>query len=403
MQTIMIVCKGHRNIAGAQMYLKQIAPLFPKEAFVLHFALHRNDGLKFVEEISEKSRTAIVDYDWRHLPFLRAFAAGLKIFRTLKPDLVLFNSPEDRILAPVWAAFVAGVRRRVMVVHWAQSPDELPLFSRKRWAGWPVPSRYAIRTRLIRAIAYRTLNALIFVSQITRDAYVKLYKVPASRCHRIYNGVDTSAYHRPQLREEMRRQLGLSPETCLLLATGNLTEVKGHAYLVAAVQRLVSRGLAVKCFIAGQGELASDLEKQVVQMQLHDHVGLLGYREDIPALLSATDIFCMPSLNEAFGYSLVEAMAAGVPIVASAVGGIPEVVSHGSEGLLVPPADAEALCVAIETLWRQPELRAAMGQRSLDRATRDFDLSIMRGRTKHLFNSLLPMNGNDDRFVSPNC
>jgi glycosyltransferase involved in cell wall biosynthesis len=389
MKKILIVCKGHRNIAGAQLYLKHICSLFRKKDVELYFALHRADGLKFIEAISEKSDTEIVEYDWRHLSFYRSFKAGLKICREVKPDLILFNSTEDQIFAPIWAAFIAKVPRRALVVHWAQAASDLPVFSKKLWAWFPVPSRYAIKKRLSRGFGYHTLDALVFVSRVTQDAYVKLYRVPRTKCHTIYNGVESGLYYRPQLRQESRRRLKVSSDECLLLATGNLTEVKGHGYLISAVHELISHGMKVKCCIAGQGELESALKKQIEKLRLNDKVTLLGYRNDIPALLSATDIFCMPSLNEAFGFSIVEAMAAGLPIIASAVGGIPEVVSDGQDGMLVPAGDVEALAAAIEKLWHQRDLRIKMGRESFAKAAQRFDLAIMLRNTKRLFDSLL--------------
>ncbi|MBI5897273.1 MAG: glycosyltransferase, partial [Desulfobacterales bacterium] len=198
MKKILIVCKGHTNIAGAQLYLKHIASLFPKKDFELCFALWRADGLKFIEEISDICNTVVVEYDWRHLPFLRAFIQGWRLFREKKPELIIFNSPEDQILAPLWAAYLSRVPQKTLVVHWAQSENDMPLFSKKR-LNIPIPSPWAIQTRLTRAMAYRLLNALIFVSHGTHRAYVKLYKVPDAKCHTIHNGVPVERFYQPQL------------------------------------------------------------------------------------------------------------------------------------------------------------------------------------------------------------
>jgi glycosyltransferase involved in cell wall biosynthesis len=390
MRKVLIVCKGHAHVAGAQLYLQQIASLFPKDKFELCFALRPGDGLKFVEEIGRKCNVGVVDYDWRHLPFAACVSKGYRLFRETKPDLILFNSPEDPVLGPLWAAGFAKVPKKLMVVHWAQSETDLPLFSKnKRLWKIPMPSRYAITKRLVRALSYRLLDAVIFVSHGTRRAYASLYKVPEAKCHTIYNGVDAESYHRPSLRNAVRTQLGLHDDEGMLLATGNLTSVKGHRYLLEAVQKVAARGLQLKCFIAGRGELEDDLKRQIQALGLEGRVFLLGYRKDIPALLSAADLFCMPSLNEAFGYSLVEAMAAELPVVASAVGGIPEVLRHEHEGLLVPPGDSDALAAAIERLWHQPELRKNMGAEGAATVKQRFDLSIMLRQTEQLLKLLL--------------
>jgi glycosyltransferase involved in cell wall biosynthesis len=105
-----------------------------------------------------------------------------------------------------------------------------------------------------------------------------------------------------------------------ILATGNLSEEKGHIYLIEAISILKQRNIPVKCFIAGQGNLKLELERKINDFGMKNYIKLLGYREDVPALLAGADIFTMPSLSEALPYSLLEAMAAGLPIVASRVG-----------------------------------------------------------------------------------
>jgi glycosyltransferase involved in cell wall biosynthesis len=186
-------------------------------------------------------------------------------------------------------------------------------------------------------------------------------------------------------REEFRRMLGVRDDECMALATGNLTEVKGYQYLIAAVADLVNKGVAVKCFIAGQGELKDSLDRQIEEMRLEDSVKLLGYRDDVPALLGAADIFCMPSLSEALPYSLLEALAAGVPVVASRVGGIPEVITHGKEGFLVPAKNVSELCMAIQQLVSNPELRKKMSSQALATVSGRFSVGKMLSESGDLF------------------
>ena len=112
---------------------------------------------------------------------------------------------------------------------------------------------------------------------------------------------------------------------------------------------------------------------------------LLGYCTNIPNLLCAADIFCMPSLNEALGYSLLEAIAAGIPVVASCVGGIPEVIKHGREGLLVQPGNAHELYLEIERLWRNPDLRQDLALGGIKTAQKRFSLKRMLTQTENLF------------------
>jgi glycosyltransferase involved in cell wall biosynthesis len=392
MRRILFICKGHSNVAGAQLYLKHLSPIFSKNSYELYFALKKNNGMRFIEEISMNCHTHSIEYDWRHLGFLRSFHEGRAIFKKVQPDLIVFNSAEDEILAPIWASRFTKKSKKVMIVHWAQSEKDLPIFSGKRKLKIPIPSRYAIKKRLIRAWSYQALDHLIFVNQMTRSAYLKLYRLNRSKCTTIYNGVDFSDFYNTEKRADTRRKLNLDPMDVMLLSTGNLTEVKGHTYLISAVARLIEKGLRIKCFIAGQGLLENDLSEQIKKFGLSNVVMLLGYRNDVAELLNACDLFCMPSLNEALGYSLIEAMAVGKPIVASDVGGIPEVVSHGKEGLLVRPKDAKTLSDTIESLLSDTSLMNELGSNALQKVKNRFSISRMQETSKKLFEKVLNEN-----------
>jgi glycosyltransferase involved in cell wall biosynthesis len=141
----------------------------------------------------------------------------------------------------------------------------------------------------------------------------------------------------------------------------------------------------LRCFIAGQGELEQRLKAQIASLGLQGSIKLLGFRDDIPSLLAAADIFCMPSLSEALGYSLLEAMAAGIPVVASEVGGIPEVITNAKEGLLVPPADPQKLASALGQLATDTPLREDLGSNGRQTVRAKFSLDAMLARTRQLF------------------
>ena len=256
----------------------------------------------------------------------------------------------------------------------------------------PVPSRYSFQTRLIRGFTLRLLSRVIFVNHMTRNAYRQLFKAPESRCLTIYNGVDTGKFSGSRSRRvEVRQKLGLKEQDVMVITTGNLTPVKGQRVLIQAIENLVRKQLAIHCFIVGEGESRKDLEEQITLLGLERSVELLGYRDDIPSMLSGADIFCFPSLNEALGFSLLEAMASGLPVVASNVGGIPEVVTHGREGLLVPPGRYLDLSASIEQLAKDAGMRREMGNEGRKRVKEVFSLESMLARTKDLF--FLELNG----------
>jgi glycosyltransferase involved in cell wall biosynthesis len=172
-----------------------------------------------------------------------------------------------------------------------------------------------------------------------------------------------------------------------VLAVGNLYPVKGHIHLLRALRRLGDEQSALdwRAAIAGRGEEESALREYLSESSLSERVTLLGYREDVPDLLAAADIYVMPSLSEGMPLALIEAMFAGKAIVASGVGGIPEVVHAGSEALLVPPEDPRALAEAVGALLRDPGRRQALGVAASARARAEFDVARMADAYERLY------------------
>ena len=178
----------------------------------------------------------------------------------------------------------------------------------------------------------------------------------------IRNGIDVAEYRHAQARRDARREtLGLSRQDRLIVSVGSYYDVKGHAFLIDAVQRLASRDprslSGVRLVIVGQGPLHASLQARVRSLGLIDCIDVPGYVDDVPELLAAADVFALPSLFEGLPLSLLEAAASRCAIVASAVGGIPEVVREGQSGLLVPPRDADALADALARVLEEPDLR----------------------------------------------
>ena len=359
MHKILFVCKGHEKIAGGQLYLKQVASILPEDSFELHYAFGPNDGQYVFNEISKYRQIYTWSYEWRHLSFFKSLITGIKLFSGIKPHIIIFNGSANKIYAPIYAAFLTGIKRRVMIEHTSFSPDDLPIFRYRHNFPMPLLSRYSIKIRAWRAISFRTLTHILFVNNISRHAYHKLYAIPQQRCKTIYNGIDVNKYINvaSTCRENIRRSLEVKADEFLVLATGNLTEIKGQKYLILAINSLVKNGTPVKCLIAGEGNLRNKLQEMIKELKLNNRITLLGYRNDIAELLSASDIYCMPSLKEGLGYGILEALASGVPVIASNVGGIPEVITDELNGLLVKPRDSDSLAKAIKTLINSPELR----------------------------------------------
>jgi glycosyltransferase involved in cell wall biosynthesis len=212
----------------------------------------------------------------------------------------------------------------------------------------------------------------------------------AARVRRVYHGLetpDTSELERAGL--AIRASLGVRPEDFLVGNVGRLTPQKGQRHLIEAMPYLLERVPGSHAVIAGGGELLEYLNDLAAELGVGERVHVLGARRDVPALMHALDAFAMPSIWEGFGLVLLEAMAAGLPIVASRVATIPEVVLDGETGLLVQASDEVALASALAMLAGNRALRERLGQAGRERLRRQFSLDKMVGDTELLYRELV--------------
>jgi glycosyltransferase involved in cell wall biosynthesis len=170
----------------------------------------------------------------------------------------------------------------------------------------------------------------------------------------IPNGIDVARFHPLDVTRPLRR----------LVTVARLRPEKGHDTLLEAAVRIVEVFPDVRLTIVGDGPLRADLEARVAGLGLEGRVRLAGHQEDVAAELREHDVFVLPSRSEAFPNSVIEAMATGLPVVASAVGGIPELVDHGRNGLLVPPGQSGELAEAVIGLLRRPSFARALGRKA---------------------------------------
>ena len=200
--------------------------------------------------------------------------------------------------------------------------------------------------------------------------------VDLARARVIPNGIDLDSWQMPP-RDEARRALELSPEDFVVATVGRLHKQKGHKYLLQAAVEVLRERPNARFLIAGYGPLREELEARAQALNLAGRVRFLGYRRDVETLLSASDLFVLPSLWEGMSNAVLEAMAAGRPVVATAVDGNVEQVADGETGLLAPPADAGALAEAILRLAREPERARRMGLAGRRRVEEQFGLERM--------------------------
>ena len=211
---------------------------------------------------------------------------------------------------------------------------------------------------------------------VVSHAALRNLRVPcaATKLSVVHNGIAPAADSRSQ-RESARRDLGAS-EAFVGVIVARLSGLKGHATLLQSLARLRADGVKLLLLIVGDGPQRSALERQAQELSLDDRVvRFLGARSDVDRILRAADFFVLPSDTEGLPLSVLEAMAHGLPIVASKVGGIPELIEHNEHGLLVPPGDPAALAAAIRSLSDDPSLRRRLGNAARARASGEYSLS----------------------------
>ncbi|HUN58576.1 MAG TPA: glycosyltransferase family 4 protein, partial [Candidatus Binataceae bacterium] len=215
----------------------------------------------------------------------------------------------------------------------------------------------------------------------------------------IPSGIDCDRFTPPNdaARIEARTALGLTPNQFAIGAIGMLESRKGHRFLVEAlalVRELSSNQLNLRCFIVGGGSLQTELADQIDALEDTGRIApgtirMLGVRDDPYPILAALNLFVMPSIAEGLGVASLEAMSCGLPVVASAVGGLRDLVQNRVTGLLVPPADPSALAGAIVELIAAPELLTAMGAAGRTCVTDSYSATAMAQRTLALYRDCL--------------
>jgi glycosyltransferase involved in cell wall biosynthesis len=177
----------------------------------------------------------------------------------------------------------------------------------------------------------------------------------------IYNAVDDRRFSIPDSREDIRRKFGLSSEDFIVGTVGSLISKKGHRFLIEAVNRSAGQIPSIKLLIAGEGEERKNLENLAGSLGIGDRTLFMGARNDVPELMKAMDVFILPSLQEGFPRTLIEAMYMGLAVCVSNISGIPEIVRDGENGFLIEPGDIEAIAEKILLLQKDSGLREKLG------------------------------------------
>lgn len=228
------------------------------------------------------------------------------------------------------------------------------------------------------------------VCQFSADALREIDGFQRRPIQVIYNGVDPTEFRPAADRPALRRELGLSTDRRYVVTVARFHPIKDHRTLLEAFSRVARHLPDVDLVLVGDGPLRADLETQTRELGLIDRVQFWGVRRDVARILQAADLFVLPSISEAASLTLLEAMACGCPVVVTDVGGNPEIVRQGIDGLRVPRGDAAAMAAAIGRLAAAPEQRAEFGDSARQRVCETFDQAVAIQKFLHLFEDLAP-------------
>jgi glycosyltransferase involved in cell wall biosynthesis len=221
----------------------------------------------------------------------------------------------------------------------------------------------SFQRKLLNGILFRRISRIIAVSNAVRDDIVRTnFMCSPGKVVTIYNGIDVKAFMDSDLtREEARTQLGLSDKDAFVYGTvGRLAETKGQKVLLKSFARVYEKYPKSWLIITGKGRLESELRALAAELNIHERVVFLGYRTDILEVLKAYDVFVLPSIAEGLPGALLEAMATGIPVIASRVGGVPEILNDPNLGSMVSPSSRDELASAMERLCSMDEMRRNM-------------------------------------------
>jgi glycosyltransferase involved in cell wall biosynthesis len=287
-----------------------------------------------------------------------------KLIRREKPQVMeMFTHDTNMLVLPL--AWLAGVPVRIPTHH--GMIDGFP-----RW-------RERIHTWMVNHLS----QGIVAVSDLTMKKALE-EGIRAEKIIVIPNGIVPVAVDEVN-RSEVRAQMGVGEKDILLLSVGRLVYQKAHEYLVAAMPAVLKENPNVKVGVCGDGVLRADLERQIQSLGLEKQINLLGMQADVTKYLAAADVFVLPSRWEGLPIALLEAMSAGLPVIATRVEGVDEVVEEGMHGILVKPESTEELVKAILQLSRDTTQRQRMGKAARLRVLNSFTVDRMCERYLNVF------------------
>jgi len=343
------------NVGGKERGVLNIINAMPGDIFESHLYVFKAGGLML--QAIDRQKCRVVELGARAGGDYRYYLKLYQLFRADRIELVHTRS-WGTLLEGMLAALAARVPALVHSEHGFMRVDT----KKHVW---------------IQNFFWRFADRVVSVSENLADTLHAKIGFPRERMHVIRNGVDLRKFDAFAARADIRAELGLPPETLLFGSVGRLVPVKNYACLIRAAQAVLQALPHAALLFVGDGPLQAELTSLAQQLGLGAKVHFLNWRKDVPQILRELDVFVLSSFSEGMSNSILEAMAARTPVVATAVGGNTELVVDGKTGLLVPSDDPGRMAEAISAILREPQRRAVMGEAARQRLETYFTLPQM--------------------------
>ncbi len=255
---------------------------------------------------------------------------------------------------------------------------------------------YPFKTRPPFSLIERRLSKytkkILACSEKVKDHLIQNVGIDPEKVITVHNSVDTSSFfpmkesrqNQPEL-AKLREELGFSEGDKVIGTVGHLTPQKGHEYLFRAGPKILESIPQARFLVVGKGYLKRKLENLARSLGISDEVVFAGLRQDIPLILNSLDLFVLPSLWEGFGIAIIEAMACAVPVIASNVGGIPEIVQHGENGILIAPKNPDEIVSAVIRVLKNKELADRLAENGMETVKEKFEVEKMVRRVEQVY------------------
>jgi glycosyltransferase involved in cell wall biosynthesis len=370
-----------------------------KEGFVMHRILYidSSEGIFGGGQISLLELLAHMDTT-KSLPFVIVGEEGklIKEVKKLGIECSLLPMPSFKWLNPLpffagfWRIFNFVRKQKIKLIH--SNTSRAALYAGPMAKILSIPLIWHVRVpppdNLLDRFLVLFSSRIIAVSRAVKRRFAWLKK---DIVETIYNGVDTRKFSPGLAQDNLTKKFQIDSQDILIGTVGRLSPEKGLEYLFLAVRELVNVYPRTKVLIVGDGDkkYRLSLQEKVKDLELSPHIFFVGIYEDVPQILRCLDIFSLPSLTEGFNRSLLEAMACGLPVVATAVGGNVEIVQDGVNGLLVPPSNPGALASAIAELLKDKEKARKMGLEGTLLVKENFSIDINVRKIEKLYLQIL--------------